>query len=286
VAETIRLAAGGAEAEIAPAFGANCLSARVAGRDLIEPPPSLDALAAAPNGYGCPILFPFPGQLEPGVLRLLGRDVRIDPNSPSGRHGHGFASRRPWRVLDRAADSATCQLEGRGDEFYPWWFRLTARWRVSAAGVAVGVSVENLDDGPMPFGFGLHPYLPAGANALVEVPTEAEWPHEGGIPSGPSKAGRGPWAWSELPEGGSLLLTDMPGDDVEARAGDVAVRWPGQRFGEVVLYRPPGRASVCVEPWTSVSNAAAQLEPGTAGGLVVLPPTATWRAWLEVGLAG
>jgi len=282
VPDTIKLTAGGAEAEVAPAFGANCLSARVGGRELLEAPPSLDALAAAPNGYGCPILFPFPGQLEPGVLRLLGRDVRIQPNSPSGRHGHGFASRRPWRVLDRGADSVTCQLEGRGDEFYPWWFRLTARWRVSAETVAVGLTVENLDDAPMPFGVGLHPYLPVGAEALVEVPSAAEWPHDGGIPTGRPAPQRGPWHWTHLPEGGSLLLSDLPQDDVETRAGDVLLRWPGQRFGEVVLYRPPGRPSVCVEPWTSVSNAAAQLDPGAARGLLVLPPTATWRAWLEI----
>lgn len=285
MAETIRLAAGGVEAEIAPAFGANCLLARADGRELIEPPPALDALAAAPNGYGCPILFPFPGQLEPGVLRLLGRDVRIEPNSPSGRHGHGFASRCPWRVLDHGADSVTCQLEGRGDEFYPWWFRITARWRVSAEGIAVGLTVENLDDGAMPFGVGLHPYLPVSPGASVEVPATAEWPHDGGIPSGPPAPGCGPWRWSALPEAGSRLLTDLPADDVEARAGDVLVRWPGQRFGEVVLYRPPGRASVCVEPWTSVSNAAAQLEPGAPHGLVGLQPAATWRAWLEIAPA-
>jgi aldose 1-epimerase len=286
VPDPVRLTAGDAEAVVAPAFGANCLSARVGGRELLEPPPSLDALAAAPVGFGCPILFPFPGQLEPGTLNLLDRDVRIEPNSPTGRHGHGFASRRPWRILDRGADWVTCQLEGRGDDFYPWWFRLTARWRLTHKAVAVGLTVENLDTADMPFGLGLHPYLPVAPDALVTVPTAAEWPHESGIPSGPRSPKQGPWPWSGLPEAGSLLLTDLPDDDVEARVGDVAVRWPAQRFGEVVLYRPPGRASVCVEPWTSVSNAAAQIEPGAQHGLVRLPPTATWRAWLEIGLPG
>src|SRR5204862_326554 len=73
---------------------------------------------------------------------------------------------------------------------------------------------------------------------------------------------RGPWRWDELPSDSSTLLTDLPEGEVEARAGDALLRWPGDRFGEVVLYRPPGRASVCVEPWSSVSSAAARAEPG------------------------
>jgi galactose mutarotase-like enzyme len=50
-----------------------------------------------------------------------------------------------------------------------------------------------------------------------------------------------------------------------------------------VVYRPPERASVCVEPWTSVAGAANQLEPGAPHGLVRLPPGARWDAWVEIG---
>jgi len=82
MADVISLRAGDAEATVAPSIGANCCSFRIGGRDLLEAPPSLDALAARPNGYGCPILFPFPGQLEPGRRRLLGRDVSVEEVRP------------------------------------------------------------------------------------------------------------------------------------------------------------------------------------------------------------
>ncbi|HEV8637432.1 MAG TPA: aldose 1-epimerase [Chloroflexota bacterium] len=284
--DLISLRAGDSEATVVPSVGANCSSFRVGGRDLLEAPPSLEALAARPTGYGCPILFPFPGQLEPGPRRLLGRDVLITANAPSGRHGHGFASARPWRVVERGADWCACQLEGGGGDEYPWRFRITARWRVSPGSLGLGLVVENVDHDEMPFGLGLHPYLPVAADALVDVPSAAEWPHEGGVPSGPPAAARGPWRWSDLGAGSSSLLTALPAGDVEARAGEVRLRWPGDRFGEVVLYRPPPeRRSVCVEPWTSVSGAAARLEPGARGGLVRLAPHATWRAWMEIAPA-
>jgi aldose 1-epimerase len=286
VTELIALRAGDSEAAVVPSVGANCCSFRVGGRELIEGPPSLEALVARPVGYGCPILFPFPGQLEAGPRRLLGREVLIAANSPSGRHGHGFASGRPWRVVERGADWCACQLEGGGGDEYPWRFRLTARWRVSPGLLGVGVVLENLDDGEMPFGLGLHPYLPVAADALVEVPAAGAWPHAGGVPSGPPGPARGPWRWSELGAGSSTLLTDLPAAEVEAQVGEVGLRWPGDRFGEVVLYRPPERASVCVEPWTSVSGAAARIEPGERSGLVRLAPGAAWRAWMEIAPAG
>ncbi|HEY3110180.1 MAG TPA: hypothetical protein VGL23_15565, partial [Chloroflexota bacterium] len=194
------------------------------------------------------------------------------------------ASSRPWRLLERRPDACACRLEGGGGDDYPWRFRLTARWRVSPGLLGLGLVVENLDQDDMPFGLGLHPYLVVGSDALVELPAAAAWPHEGGIPSGPPAPAGGPWRLADLPPGSSTLLTDLPDGDVAARAGGALLRWPGDRFGEVVLYRPPDRPSLCVEPWSSVSSAAAR-PPGARHGLVRLPPGAAWRAWLEIAPA-
>ena len=93
----------------------------------------------------------------------------------------------------------------------------------------------------------------------------------------------GAWRWDELEPGASLLLTDLPPGTVEATAGDTVVRFPGDRFGEVVVYRPPaGRAAVCLEPWTSVASAANLLAPGTPHGLLRLAAGAAWEAWAEI----
>src|SRR5262245_38003985 len=147
MAELVRLRAGTGEATIAPADGANAIGCRIRGRELLEPPPSLEELAARPVGWGCPLLFPFPGQLEAGMIELIGRRVRVDANSASTRHAHGFAPRRPWRLVERSNDACACRLEGGGGDDYPWRFRVTARFRVTPAMLAIGVIVENLDGG-------------------------------------------------------------------------------------------------------------------------------------------
>lgn len=285
----VALAAGGTRALVAPGVGANCVAFAVAGREVLERPSSADELLAGPARAGCPILFPFPGRLPGGRHRFDGRELTLPLNAPEGgAHAHGFTPRRPWRLVARTATTCTCAfdescLTPEERAGYPWPFRLQVRWGVRAGGVLrADVQLENRGSVPLPFGFGLHPYLLVRPDAAVDVPARAAWPHAGGVPSGPPEPIAGPWAWAELEAGGSILLTGLPDGIVDATAGDVVVRFPADRFREVVLYRPPARASVCVEPWTSVSAAGHLFDTGSPSGLVRLPAGRAWRAWAEV----
>ncbi len=284
----IALRAGDTEAVIDPAGGANCLAFRAGARDLIEPVPAPDAARATPTRWGCPILFPFPGRIAGGRYRIAGREYRLPLTAPDGQaHLHGFAPRRGWRVVDRDADSCVCAfdralLAPEEARAYPWPFALTVRWSVRPGLLRADVAVANPGDDPLPFGFGLHPYLAVAEDAIVRVPATRAWPHREGLPTGPPAPAMGPWPWAALEPGASTLLTGLPKTTIEATAGAIALRFPGDRLGEVVLYRPPGRAAVCIEPWTSVSGAAASLAPGAPHGLVHLPAGATWDAWIEL----
>ncbi len=282
----IALRAGDTSAVIDPAGGANCLAFRSGARDLIEPAPVLDAARANPTRWGCPLLFPFPGRIAGGRYGVAGRAYRLPLTAPAGRvHLHGFAPRRGWRVRDRGADSCACALDHEllapeEARAYPWPFALIVRWSVRPGLLRADVTVANPGNDPLPFGFGLHPYLAVAEDAIVRVPATQAWPHREGIPTGPPAPAAGPWPWAALEPGASLLLTGLPQAAIEATAGDIALRFPGDRLGEVVLYRPAGRAAVCIEPWTSVSGAAS-LAPGAPHGLVSLPAGATWDAWVE-----
>jgi aldose 1-epimerase len=287
--DLIALADGDTRAVIAPGLGANCLALERGGRPVLEPVSALETLVANPGAGGCPVLFPFPGRVAGGRYRFDGRDYQLPVTQPDeGTHLHGFALRHPWRVVAR--DAAACTLafdqsllspeEARG---YPWPFAVTLRWRVGPGLLRADVRVENTGRGDLPFGFGLHPYLAVAPDAVVRVPTAELFPIAAGMRAGAVEPAAGPWPWAALQPGASLLLTGLPPGEVEATAGETAVRFPGDRFGEVVVYRPPERASVCVEPWTSVAGAANQLAPGAPHGLVRLPPGARWDAWVEIG---
>jgi aldose 1-epimerase len=72
------------------------------------------------------VLFPFPNRIRDGRFTWDGREYRLPPNDPAMKNAiHGFACRRPWRVVDQGADaevqllhpgvrSRTTQPEGRG----------------------------------------------------------------------------------------------------------------------------------------------------------------------------
>ncbi|HET8631435.1 MAG TPA: hypothetical protein VFL91_28770 [Thermomicrobiales bacterium] len=287
----ITLRDGDTVAAIAPALGANCVAFAVDGRAVIEPVPGPDALRAGAAPAGCPVLFPFPGRVAQGRYTVGGREYTLPLNVDNGRdHRHGLVTHRPWRVARRDAASCTCvvddaMLTPAERAGYPWPFALTLTWRVAPGRLRADVTVENRGDEALPFGFGLHPYLAAPPDAVVRVPAASAWPLAAGMMAGDRQPAGGPWPWAALAEAASLLLTDLPPGTVEATAGATAIRFPGDRFGEVVVYRPPARPAVCVEPWTSVAGAANLLPPGAPHGLLLLPPGATWDAWVELALA-
>ena len=287
--ELIALSVGDSSARIAPGIGANGVAFEIDGQAIIEPVPSLDGLRAAPTHGGCPILFPFAGRVRDGRYRFDGRDYQLSLNAPGERaHIHGFAPGARWRVASQDDTSCVCVFDQTmlaPDERsgYPWPFALTVRWSLTPGRLRADVRVENTGEGDLPFAFGLHPYFAVAPDAAVRVPAAAQWPIAAGFMAGPTEATAGAWRWDELEPGASLLLTDLPHGTVEATAGDTVVRFPGDRFGEVVVYRPPaGRAAICIEPWTSVAGAANLLAPGEPHGLLRLAPGTVWEAWVEI----
>jgi aldose 1-epimerase len=287
----VRLSSGITEALVAPGIGANCVRFRIGRTDVLEQPVSPADLQSRPAWAGCPVLFPLPGRLPDARYTFRGREYRLPANAPDGQaFMHGFTSRRRWQMT--SADQTSCTLgfnqtlmkraEVAG---YPWCFELTLRWSIRPGVLRADVQVTNPGAESMPFGFGLHPYFRVLLGDPVRVPARSAWPHEGGVPSGAPIAATGELLVSEIEEGTSLLLTGLAPETLEACVGSARLRFNGRDFPEVVVYRPTGRAAVAVEPWTSVSSAAAGVEPGTAHGPRLLEPGATWSTWAEISCA-
>jgi len=139
----LELAVAGASARIST-LGAELRSWRVGGEELMwsGDPAVWDGVA--------PILFPVVGWTRDGI-RVNGRRYDLGV--------HGFARAQRFRVEIREPDRARLSLVDNAQtrSLYPFAFRLTLDYRLSADRLETSIEVANSGDGLLPFACGWHP---------------------------------------------------------------------------------------------------------------------------------
>lgn len=205
-----------------------------------------------------PLLFPIVGALNGGVYRLDGKDYALPQ--------HGFARRREFALVERAAARARLRLEDDDEtrRVYPFAFALDAAFTLDGATLAMEVAVTNRGSRDLPASFGFHPAfawpLPDGGakedHRIVFAQEERTRLNriEGGLIGAADR---------DTPvEGDTLWLRD----DLFAQDALVwqtpqsrALRYGGRRGPQLDIAFPdmptlavwtkPGARFVCVEPW-------------------------------------
>ncbi len=201
---------------------------------------------------------------------------------------------------------------------WPADFVIEVRYELRGASLRADIRIENPDTVPLPWGFGTHPYfrLPleaasAPSRCLIQVPAASEWVLENCLPTGeqrPVEVGA-----TDLRDGEyvDVLKLDHVLTDLEANKVLLSSRRPGiradpasaffietqivdeaaglqvvQRFGgefrECVVFTPPNRSCVCIEPYTCVTDAIHLQANGVDAGLNVLAPGKSVRLWFEI----
>jgi len=306
--------AGSATARIAVDRGFNCYSYQVDDRELLDAETGFAAGAGRPSGHGIPILFPFPNRIRNGRFawndRIYGLPEGAAPDDGNGNAIHGFCLDRPWRVISQDNASVTGEFHLSRDavdrrQLWPTDARITVRYSLDRARLLAEFTIDNPDGQDMPFGFGTHPYfrLPLGpdgaaAECLIRVPAHQQWELDACLPTGrllpvdPS---------CDLRTGGRFgnmqldhVLTSIgdehaePLETLEMSIDDPAAgqrlvqRCDGRLFREVVVYTPPGRDAVCLEPYTCVTDAINLDLTGADSGWQVLPAEETWETRIEL----
>jgi aldose 1-epimerase len=304
-------------AEVLPDFGFNCWrwQALVAGQrlDLLFGDPQHFA-DNVPTRSGIPILFPFPNRIRGGQLSWRGQDYQLPCNDPSGKNAiHGFACRRPWRVLDQGADDQSAWVAGEFHAaadavkerlLWPADYRLRMTCRLAETTLRLEAEVENPDQVALPFGLGYHPYFRvpfveggAAADCTVTVPARALWELQSSLPTGTRLA---PDAARDLTTPRAFgepklddVLTDLPATPAadglcprgELRAGPQGLRLKVRAspvFREVVVFTPGNRQAFCIEPYTCLTDAINLQQRGIDAGLLVLPPGGKWSGVVEM----
>ncbi len=288
----------GAVARVHAGFGFNCFDLQLpAGGQLHQvlwAAPGFEGGTERPSGSGVPLLFPFPGRIAGGRFEWEGRRFEIPPTDNRGNAIHGFVLNRPWRVVERTATRLVGEFQGSRDapelaERWPADYAIRATYELSGNRLVMQYEFWNPDQRPLPCGFGTHPYfrLPLGgtkaAECRVALPVSQEWELVELLPTGQRRPAADASALQAGRRFGELTLDhafsglQFQGDEATATIADsesgrsLSIVWD-RAFRECVVYTPPHREAICVEPLTCVPGAVLLHPRGIDTGLHLLAP--------------
>ncbi len=148
--------------------GAALSAATYEGRDLIVP---FDPRAPRPAMRGA-LLAPWPNRTADGAYEFAGETFHLTVNEPErGCASHGLVSDLSFTVREATPDTAVLAGELTPVAGYPWRLDITVSVSASDSGISHRVEIRNVATVPAPVGWGVHPYLAAGAPQPSAVDT-------------------------------------------------------------------------------------------------------------------
>jgi aldose 1-epimerase len=259
------------EARVAPAAGANLFSLKVGADELLVQVPLAELASSA---AGTPVLFPMPNRVRDATFVFEGQRFQFPANS-GPNFIHGLVRRRPFHAGEpvssarEASASVWIDWDSAQPDFahFPLEHRLSLTFTLTRAGLAIGYAVENRGKGPLPFGFGLHPWfrVPGDRAAVfLKIPAAQRMEAVDKLPTGKLiPVQRTSFDLRRPTPLAGLDLDDVyfgvtPGaaPSFEWRDRDVRVSLGASRqFTHVVVFTPPERPTFCIENQTSSTDA-------------------------------
>jgi len=306
---TIRDASTGSSAQILVSQGFNCfrLTAMKGGKpvEVLYAPADFASGQSRPSRGGIPLMFPFPGRIPGTTFSWEGKSYTLEPGDAFGNAIHGFVMWRPWRIVEQTDSKVVGQFHAWKDdpglkERWPADFRLTATYEMAGNTLRSEFVIDNPGNVPLPCGFGTHPYFRVplgGAKAevcTVRLPVSARWELKDMLPTGKRldvadaaalQAGR---RYGDLQFDDAFTGLQVADHWCAASISDsasgctVTQRWDDS-FRECVVYTPPHREAICIEPLTCVPSCFDLTARGIDAGLKIVPPGGKFAARVEIG---
>jgi aldose 1-epimerase len=146
--------------------GATLRGLSVEGRPVVRGFPA-DAPPGAGSGQQ---LIPWPNRIRDGRYVFEGTAEQLALTEPA-RHNasHGLLRHVPWTRIDLSEGAVVLRARAYPQPGWPGTVEATLRYSVSSAGLTVELHAANIGAHPIPFGYGAHPYLTVGEEAVDEV---------------------------------------------------------------------------------------------------------------------
>ena len=294
----------GSRAKILVDYGFNCYSFTAVDQrgawEVLWSEEGFETGEKRPSGSGIPILFPFPGRIAGTELQYEGKRFSLTEGDGQGNAIHGFVLDRPWRIVEQSDQHVVGEFQLSIDEptlseSWPSDFKIRVSYQLAGNELTLAATISNpsdskTDEGELPCGLGFHPYfqIPLATSGetqscSVKVPVNEYWElanmHATGrrLPSlsrGDLKNGL-PFEETQFDDVSTGLefeegvCTAKIIDEQNQRTLSVAFN---DVFKQCVIYNPPHREAICIEPYTCVPGAVLMDPNDAAAGLIKLKP--------------
>lgn len=231
-----------------------------------------------PSQLACFPLVPWSNRIGGGGFYFEGRRIDLAPNragEPCPIHGEGW--QQAWEVQAQSSTSVQLVLDRRGRAPYAYVARLA--YALTGAVLEVRMEVCNHAEYALPFGLGLHPWLPRTEGVLLRASARSTWQRgDDGSPVLPMAL---PQEWNfaqlrRLPDGAiDHVFSGWDG------AAEIVWTETGQclrisaDMGYYIVYTRPGADFFCFEPVDHMINAHNLPGGPAAHGLSLLGPGQT-----------
>ncbi len=243
---------------------------------VLRPAPD-DVARPLPGQLACFPLVPWSNRIAPDGFEFEGRRIAPAPTregEPCPIHGDGW--RLPWHVEAQDESSVVLSLYRRDGS--PFAFTAHIAYTLSGNALRVTLKVTNHGRHALPFGLGLHPWMPNPEDARLRAVADGVW--LSGVDKLPAERVALPPAWNFGGEVPCPLPIEGVDNAFTGWDGRAQIDWPGRRLrlgisadmGYYILYVPPGKEFFCFEPVDHPINAHNLPGGAVANGLTVLAP--------------
>ncbi|KQV53903.1 MULTISPECIES: aldose 1-epimerase [unclassified Duganella] len=245
--------------------------------------PAPDGVAQPlPGQLACFPLVPWSNRIAPEGFEFEGRRITPAPTragEPCPIHGDGW--RMPWNVEARDDSSVVLSLHRRDGS--PFAFTAHMAYTLSDNALRVTLKVTNDGQHPLPFGLGLHPWLPDPEGARLRAAADGVWLSDADkLPAARSTV---PSAWDFGGDAARPLPRAGVDNAFTGWDGRAQIDWPTRRLrlrisadmAYYILYVPAGKDFFCFEPVDHPVNAHNLPGGAAANGLTVLAPGQSLR---------
>jgi aldose 1-epimerase len=292
------------EVSIVPSIGNIAYSMTVHGKNvLFTPYKTLAEMKAQPAMGGVPFLEPWANRLNQDAFYANGKKYLLNPDLGNVRRDgnqkpiHGLLLFTPyWKVTRIEAGGQSARVTSRLEFWrypelmaqFPFAHAVEMTYTLAAGSLEVETLVENQSSDPMPVGVGYHPYF-----QLPDTPRDQWNVHVAArdhLELSPLLIPTGARTPVSLPDPASLATTQLDdvfsqlvrGKDgraefwVAAGGKKVSVIY-GPKYTVAVIYAPPGKDFICLEPMSAITDAFNLAHQGIYKELQSIPPGGSWR---------